>query len=196
MTSIAIYCGSKSGHRPEHAGLAQATGAWLAQHQVRLVFGGGRVGLMGILADAVLAGGGEVMGVIPKGLDEREVAHTGLTQLVVVDNMHDRKQRMADEADAFLVLPGSIGTMDEFFEIWTWRQLGIHRKPIGLLNAGGYYDHLLHLMSHIQSEGFMGEETTRLVCVDHDVTRLLATLLDQIAQGPGELPSWQQLVAP
>jgi len=151
---------------------------------------------MGILADAVLAGGGEVMGVIPKGLDEREVAHTGLTQLVVVDNMHDRKQRMADEADAFLVLPGSIGTMDEFFEIWTWRQLGIHRKPIGLLNAGGYYDHLLHLMNHIQSEGFMGEETTRLVAVDHDVPRLLATLLDQIAQGPGEPPSWQQLVAP
>lgn len=196
MTSIAIYCGSKPGHRPEHAELARQTGRALAREGVRLVFGGGRVGLMGILADAVLAEGGEVLGVIPKGLDEREVAHTGLTELVVVDSMHLRKQRMAEEADAFLVLPGSIGTLDEFFEIWTWRQLGIHGKPIGVLNAQGYYDHLLQLIAHIQSEGFMGEETTRLVRVGDAVEPLLAQLLADLSGGGAQTPNWQQLLAP
>ena len=182
MTSIAIYCGSKSGHRPEHAGLAQATGAWLAQHQVRLVFGGGRVGLMGILADAVLAGGGEVMGVIPKGLDEREVAHTGLTQLVVVDNMHDRKRLMAERADAFLALPGGIGTFEELFEVWTWRQLGYHRKPIGLLNAGGYYDTLLDFMRHTVEQGFLNAPQLDQVYVETAPELMLDTLRQQATQ--------------
>ena len=154
-TSLCVYCGSSAGKHPEYAEQARAFGAEMAKRGIALVYGGGNVGLMGIVADAVLAGGGKVVGVIPRQLVEREVAHKGLTELVVVDTMHQRKTRMFELSDAFVALPGGFGTMDEMFEMLTWAQLGLHRHPCAFLDVRGYYRDLRTMMDHMVVEGFV-----------------------------------------
>ena len=175
--SICVYCGSRPGNQPEFAALATQVGTWIGAHGGQLVYGGGRNGLMGVVADATLAAGGRVIGVIPKALVEKEWAHNGCTELHIVETMHDRKRIMAEHADAFLALPGGIGTLEEFFEVWTWRQLGYHDKPIGLLNMAGYYDHLLAFLHASVRDGFMNEWLMDLVSTDSSATALLETLV-------------------
>ena len=150
---------------------------WIGQNGGQLVYGGGRNGLMGILADATLAAGGRVVGVIPKALVEREWAHDDCTELHIVDSMHDRKRIMAEQADAFLALPGGIGTLEEFFEVWTWRQLGYHHKPVGLLNLDGYYDSLLAFLATAVGTGFMSDALMKLIQTGTDVLPLLPDLV-------------------
>jgi hypothetical protein len=174
MKRICVFCGSSVGGRPGYAALARAVGSELAGRGIGVVFGGGRVGLMGALADAALAAGGEVIGVIPVALVEREIAHAGLTEIHHVKSMHERKAMMADLADAFLALPGGVGTLEELFEIWTWAQLGHHRKPVGLLNVESYFDPLLAFLDQQCREGFMRREHRDMLVVDDDPQRVLA----------------------
>jgi uncharacterized protein (TIGR00730 family) len=175
--SLCVYCGSRSGTTPAFQEVAAEVGRWIGQHRGQLVYGGGNNGLMGILADAVLSAGGRVVGVIPQALVEREWAKRDCTELHVVDNMHQRKSMMAERADAFLALPGGIGTFEEFFEAWTWRQLGYHGKPIGLLNTGGYYDPLLDFLGRSVQHGFMSDWQMDLLTVGSEPQALLATLV-------------------
>lgn len=175
--SLCVYCGSRSGSTPAFAGLAKRVGTWIGYNGGQLVYGGGRNGLMGILADSTLDAGGRVIGVIPKALVEKEWAHQGCTELHIVDNMHDRKRIMADHADAFLTLPGGIGTFEEFFEVWTWRQLGYHHKPVGLLNLDGYYDGLLAFLATAVGTGFMSDKLMNLIQTGNDVVPLLPNLV-------------------
>ncbi|MCB2037426.1 MAG: TIGR00730 family Rossman fold protein [Burkholderiaceae bacterium] len=161
--SVCVYCGSRPGADPAFAEVADQVGRWIGAHGGQLVYGGGRSGLMGVVADATLAAGGRVVGVIPRALVEREHAHRGCTELLIVDTMHERKRLMAERADAFLALPGGIGTFEEFFEAWTWRQLGYHDKPIGLLNQNGYYDALLRFVGDSMAGGFMDGSQMRLI---------------------------------
>ncbi len=154
LSSICVYCGSNKGGDPAYAAEAARLGGLMAEAGVRLVFGGGRVGIMGILADAVLAGGGEVTGIIPKHLSRVEVAHAELTEIIVTDSMHSRKQKMFERSDGFAVLPGGLGTLDETFEIITWKQLGLHDKPIVLVDSGGFWRPLLDLVDHVIDQGF------------------------------------------
>lgn len=154
-TTLCVYCGSSSGAHPDYAALARAFGTEMANRGLALVYGGGNVGLMGTLADAVLAAGGRVIGVIPRQLVEREVAHPGLTEMHVVETMHQRKTRMYELSDAFVALPGGFGTMDEMFEMLTWAQLGLHRYPCAFLDVRGYYAGLRTLVAHMVSEGFV-----------------------------------------
>src|SRR6186713_2170638 len=158
MMRVCVFAGSSSGSRPEYRTAAEDLGRELAARGIELVYGGAHVGLMGGVADAVLAGGGRVTGVIPKALVEKEVAHRGLTDLRIVTSMHERKALMADLSDAFVALPGGWGTLDEMFEILTWAQLGLHRKPCGLLNVCGYFDGLLAFAAHSVAEGFVRPE--------------------------------------
>ncbi len=174
--SVCVYCGSSSGGRQEYADAARALGALLARRRIRLVFGGGSVGLMGIVADAVLDGGGEVTGVIPHRLRTAELAHEGVTEMIAVDSMHARKQRMVELADAFIAMPGGIGTMDELFETWTWLQLGIHSKPVGLLNVADYYDPLIAFLRQMSDHGFIRPAHLDSLQVDRDAERLLERL--------------------
>ena len=155
VTSLCVYCGSSSGSHPEYAEHARQFGSEMAKRGITLVYGGGKVGLMGTLADAVLAGGGKVTGVIPRQLVELEVAHPGLSDLVVVETMHQRKTRMYELSDAFVALPGGFGTMDEMFEMLTWAQLGLHRYPCAFLDVRGYYSQLRAMMDHMVNEGFV-----------------------------------------
>jgi len=173
---ICVFCGSSAGENPAYAAVARELGRTLADRGIGVVFGGGKVGLMGVLADAALAAGGEVIGVIPDALVAREIAHTGLSKLHVVRSMHERKTLMADLASAFIALPGGYGTFEEFFEAVTWTQLGIHHKPCGLLNIDGYYDPLLALIEHAVSDGFIREENRALVLDAPDIATLLAKL--------------------
>ena len=182
--SLCVYCGSRPGNHPEFAALAREVGTWVGQRGGRLVYGGGHNGLMGILADAALAAGAQVIGVIPKALVEKEWAHTGCTELHIVDNMHDRKRIMAENADAFLALPGGIGTLEEFFEVWTWRQLGYHDKPVGLLNLNGFYDSLLVFLNSAVASGFMNEWQMGLIR-NSDNPQLL---LEELVQAAGTAP--------
>jgi uncharacterized protein (TIGR00730 family) len=175
--SICVYCGSRAGLQPAWAEQAQLVGRWIAEHGGQLVYGGGRNGLMGIVADATLAAGGRVIGVIPKALVEKEFAHSGCNELHVVETMHERKRMMADRADAFLALPGGIGTLEEFFEVWTWRQLGYHDKPVGLLNHRGYYDDLLKFLGQVVGEQFMGPWQMDLITVHPEAKHLLRHLV-------------------
>lgn len=175
--SLCVYCGSRTGNTPAFADLARRVGVWIGQNGGQLVYGGGRNGLMGILADATLAAGGRVVGVIPKALVEREWAHDDCTELHIVDSMHDRKRIMAEQADAFLALPGGIGTLEEFFEVWTWRQLGYHHKPVGLLNLDGYYDSLLAFLATAVGTGFMSDALMKLIQTGTDVLPLLPDLV-------------------
>ena len=171
--SVCVYCGSSTGERPEYANAARELGTLLAKRKIRLIFGGGSVGLMGVLADAALDGGGHVTGVIPHGLRTAELAHEGVTEMIEVDSMHDRKQRMLELSDAFIALPGGIGTMDELFETWTWLQLGIHVKPVGLLNVGGYYDPLIAFLRRMSRHGFLRTEHLESLLIDVDALRLI-----------------------
>ena len=155
MKSLGVFCGSKSGADPAYLSAAHATGRMVAQIGLTLVYGGGKVGLMGAVADAALTEGGHVVGVMPRSLVEKEIAHAGLSTLHVVETMHERKLKMAELSDGFLALPGGAGTLEEIFEQWTWAQLGIHAKPCGLLNVRGYFDPLLRLIEHMTAEGFM-----------------------------------------
>jgi hypothetical protein len=173
MKSICVFCGSSAGTRPVYAEAARATGRLLAERGIGLVYGGGNVGLMGEVADAVLAAGGEVTGVIPRALMEREVGHRGLTTLHVVGSMHERKALMVDLADGFVALPGGYGTLDELCEALTWSQLGIHAKPCGVLNVDGYFDALLALFDHATREGFVRPAHRELVLQSSDPAALL-----------------------
>jgi len=174
--SLCVYCGSRPGERPAFADAARTLGTLLGRSGGQLVYGGGRVGLMGIAADATLAAGGRVVGVIPEALMRREVGHAGLDELHVVPTMHARKQMMAERADAFVALPGGIGTLEELFEVWTWRQIGYHDKPIGLLDVGGYFRPLLDVLDRCVTEGFLDPATRAMPLVDDDPGRLLARL--------------------
>lgn len=175
--SLCVYCGSKPGVNPLYAQAAVTVGRWIAAHCGQLVYGGGSGGLMGILAEATLAAGGSVVGIIPKALVEKEWAHHGCTELHIVDNMHDRKRMMAERADAFVALPGGIGTLEELFEVWTWRQLGYHDKPIGLLNTDGYYDGLLAFLHHSVESQFMGSWQMGLIHANAAAEPLLCDLV-------------------
>ncbi|QBM28842.1 MULTISPECIES: TIGR00730 family Rossman fold protein [Hydrogenophaga] len=175
--SLCVYCGSRPGANPAYAQVARSVGEWIGRHGGQLVYGGGHNGLMGLLADATLAAGGRVVGIIPKALVEREWAHKGCSELHVVDTMHERKRMMAERADAFLALPGGIGTFEEFFEVWTWRQLGYHDKPVGLLNVDGYYDGLLGFMQTGVDQQFMGPWQMELIRVGSDWQQLLPELV-------------------
>jgi uncharacterized protein (TIGR00730 family) len=175
--SICVYCGSRPGHDAVFAATAAEIGHWIGHHCGQLVYGGGRNGLMGVVADAALAAGGRVTGVIPRSLAEREHAHRGCTELIMVETMHERKRIMAERADAFIALPGGLGTFEELFETWTWRQLGYHDKPLGLLNQGGYYDALIALARHSVRNGFMDSSQMRLIDVDTQWQPLLQRLI-------------------
>lgn len=182
--SICVYLGSKPGHDPRFAELAQEVGTWIGQHGGQLVYGGGRNGLMGLIADSTRAAGGRVIGVIPSALVEREWAHEGCDELHVVDTMHERKRMMMDRADAFLALPGGIGTFEELFEVWAWRQLGYHDKPIGILSSRGYYDRMMDFMREVVREGFMGEWQMDLVQVGDAPPALLRDLVQSAGLAP------------
>lgn len=171
--SLCVYCGSREGASPAFARAATAIGEGIARRGWQLVYGGGRAGLMGRVADAALAAGGQVVGVIPRTLMEREVGHAGLTELHVVDTMHQRKRLMAERSDAFIALPGGIGTFEELFEVWTWRQLGYHDKPVGLLNVEGYYDALLGFLGQTVTGGFVSPQQHALLEVSVDPGALL-----------------------
>lgn len=174
--SVCVYCGSRSGSDSLYTLAARQTGQAIGQRGWQLVYGGGRVGLMGSVADAVLASGGRAVGVIPQKLREREVGHTGLSEIHIVDTMHQRKQMMAERADVFLALPGGIGTLEELFEVWTWRQIGYHDQPIGLLNVGGFYDGLLAFLRHAVSSGFLEQAQLDKLHVGTDADELLGRL--------------------
>jgi uncharacterized protein (TIGR00730 family) len=176
LGSVAVYCGSSLGSDPAFAGAARSLGRMLAQRQIRLVYGGGQVGLMGAVADAVLENGGQVHGVITKALLAKEVGHRGLTELVVVGSMHERKAAMADAADAFIMLPGGFGTFDEFFEVLTWTQLGIHAKPCGILDVAGYFGPLRTLLDGAVAAGFVRPAHRDMIIVDDDPGALLGQL--------------------
>ncbi len=177
MRRLCVFCGSSAGGRPEYTEAARQFGGFMAQHGLGLVYGGGHVGLMGVLADAVLQGGGEVIGVIPQALVDRELAHAGLSELRVVGSMHQRKALMADLADGFAALPGGYGTGDELFEILTWAQLGLHTRPIGLLNTAGYFDALLAWLDRMVAEQFLRPEHRRLLLTAENSEALLNLLL-------------------
>ncbi|HEY0065489.1 MAG TPA: TIGR00730 family Rossman fold protein [Telluria sp.] len=176
MKSIAVYCGANAGANEVYADAARALGRALAANKIALVYGGGNVGLMGIIADAVLAAGGEVRGVIPQQLVDRELAHPGLTELFIVKDMHERKALMAQLAEGFIAMPGGMGTLEELFEMLTWSQLGIHSKPIGLLNVDGFYDQLVGFLAHAATEGFIQARHAGLLKLSADPASLIALL--------------------
>lgn len=176
MRWVCVYTGSSPGAGDSYRAAAVQFAEALAQHELGLVFGGARVGLMGALADAVMARGGQVIGVIPKMLLDLEVAHHGVTDLQIVESMHARKARMAELSDAFVALPGGYGTMEEIFEMMTWRQLALHAKPMGLLNTSGYFDHLMAFLDHMVGEQFLRPSCRRSLEADGDPARLLAKL--------------------
>lgn len=169
MRSVAIFCGSSAGVDPVYAEKAKQVGRFLAEHHVSLVYGGGSVGLMGIVADATLAAGGEVIGVIPQALLDGELGHKNLTHLHVVANMHERKQKMADLADAFIALPGGPGTLEEIFEQWTWGQLGFHQKPCAFYNVNNYYQHLAAFIQTMQQSGFLKPAHAQMITFSDDL---------------------------
>jgi uncharacterized protein (TIGR00730 family) len=178
MRRVCVYCGSSAGFNPVYRSAAVELGTLLAAEKIALVYGGGNIGLMGALADAALAGGGEVIGIIPHHLIALEVGHRRLTSLIAVDSMHARKHQMADLADGFIALPGGIGTAEELLEVLTWLQLGIHAKPVGLLNIHGYFDHLLQFLAHMEQCGFLKRAHREMLIVDRDPGRLLDQLRD------------------
>jgi uncharacterized protein (TIGR00730 family) len=186
-SAICVFCGSSSGAKEAYAAAARDLGRKLAAGGIRLIYGGGHVGLMGTLADETLRAGGQVVGVIPRHLAQKELAHQNLSELIVVQSMHERKQRMADLADAFVALPGGIGTFEELLEIMTWAQLGLHAKPIGILDVAGYYRPLVALLENSVREGFLRSEHLRGIVVAADA----GELLERLAQTrPPHVPKW------
>lgn len=185
--AVAVFCGSSMGTRPDYLRVASALGETLAVRGITLVYGGASVGLMGAVADAALAAGGSVVGVIPEALSAKEIEHRGLTELHVVGSMHARKEMMAARADAFIALPGGLGTLEELFEVWTWAMLGYHTKPCSLLDVGGYYDRLAGFLDHAVTEGFVRESYRRMLLVHDDP----GALLDAIAAyEPPRVAKW------
>jgi len=176
MKTLAVYCGAAHGVNPVYADAARLLARAMVDHNISLVYGGGKVGLMGVIADEVLRLGGEATGVIPRALVEREVGHAGLTRLFVVKDMHERKAMMADLAEGFIAMPGGMGTLEELFEMVTWAQLGIHAKPIGLLNVNGFYDGLRAFVGHQVAEGFVRPEHENLMIADSDPDLLIQRL--------------------
>jgi uncharacterized protein (TIGR00730 family) len=185
LKSVCVFCGASPGARPIYREAAENLGRSLAKRGLTLVYGGGAVGLMGVVADAALAAGGEVIGIIPQSLERAEIGHKGLTRLEVVDGMHARKARMAALADAFISLPGGLGTLEEMFEVWTWGQLGYHAKPLGLLEVDGFYARLTDFLDHLVAERFVREPHRAML----QVGELPTELLDRLA-------AWQPTVAP
>ena len=173
MKSVCVFCGSSPGHDPKYAEAAQLLGRTLAARGLALVYGGGATGLMGLVADAALGAGGQVTGIIPRGLERRELAHRGLTRLEVVGSMHERKARMAALAEGFVALPGGMGTLEELAEILTWAQLGLHARPVGLLDVGGYYEPLVAFFDRAVAAGFLRPEHRRLLAVEREPGPLL-----------------------
>ena len=176
MKTLAVYCGAAHGANPVYADAARALAHAMVEHNIALVYGGGKVGLMGVIADEVLRLGGEATGVIPRALVEREVGHAGLTRLFVVKDMHERKAMMSDLSEGFIAMPGGMGTLEELFEMVTWSQLGIHAKPIGLLNVNGFYDGLRAFVRHQVVEGFVRPEHEGLMLADSDPLELIRRL--------------------
>jgi uncharacterized protein (TIGR00730 family) len=176
MKRVCVFCGSSVGNHRDYVDYAEALGRLLAAKQIGLVYGGGNVGLMGVIADAAIAAGGEVIGVIPQSLKDREIAHTGVRDLRVVDSMHTRKAIMADLSDAFIAMPGGVGTFEEIFEAITWTQLGVHRKPCGFLNVAGFYSPLVAFIDQAVSEGFIKPIHRQMLVVDDNPERLIETL--------------------
>ncbi|CTQ42896.1 MULTISPECIES: TIGR00730 family Rossman fold protein [Stappiaceae] len=187
MKSICVFCGSSYGALEAYADIARETGRAIAEQGYTLVYGGAKVGLMGTVADAALAAGGKVIGVLPRSLQDKEIGHEGLSELHLVDSMHERKAMMADLSDAFIALPGGVGTLEEIFEVWTWGQLGYHKKPCGFLNAEGYYDHLIAFLDHQTEQGFTKQ-------VMRDMAQIASSPLDMIRQfenyTPPSAPKW------
>jgi uncharacterized protein (TIGR00730 family) len=181
--SICVYCGSRLGNSPAYAEAARQIGQAIGERGWRLVYGGGKVGLMGTVADAALAAGAQVLGVMPEHLVRLEVSHLGLTELKVVQTMHERKQIMAESADAFIALPGGIGTLEELYEVWTWRHLDYHRKPIALLDTEGYYQPLLDFMAHAHHSGFVSDSQVQVPLVHQQPADLLEGLAQALAPG-------------
>lgn len=193
MKSVSVFCGSSAGAHPSYAATARRLGEALVEHGLTLVYGGASVGLMGILADTVLQHGGRVIGVLPAFMNGRERAHPGLSELCIVESMHERKAMMAERADAFVALPGGFGTLEEIFEVFTWAQLGLHSKPCALLDVDGYYEHLERFLDHATGEGFVKPSFRSLLIKESDPVRLLLRLRDyQPPQIPRLLRSPQE----
>jgi uncharacterized protein (TIGR00730 family) len=191
--SVCVYCGSRHGTQPAYGVAAHGLGTAIGSRGWQLVYGGGKVGLMGVVADATLAAGGRVVGVIPESLQKLEVGHQGLSELHVVPTMHVRKQMMAQRADVFIALPGGIGTLEELYEVWTWRQLGYHDQPIGLLNVQGYYDALLRFMAHTVNEGFLSSAQLRNLHVGTDPQALLVDLASRVVGDTGQVDDYSRV---
>ncbi|MEM7166741.1 MAG: TIGR00730 family Rossman fold protein [Planctomycetota bacterium] len=187
MKRVCVFCGANPGSNPAYVEAASALGAGIAERGLELVYGGGSVGMMGVVADAALAAGGRAIGVIPRGLATKELAHQGLTEQHIVANMHERKAMMSELADAFIALPGGFGTLEELFEVTTWAQLGIHRKPVAVLNIAGYYDALVAMIDTARDQEFIGDDYRQLLLDDNDGERLLKRLAEY--QSPN-LPTW------
>ena len=187
LKSVCVFCGASPGARPIYHEDAAQLGRHIAERGLTLVYGGGAVGLMGVVADAALAAGGEVIGIIPQSLERAEIGHKGLTRLEVVDGMHARKARMAELADAFIALPGGLGTLEELFEVWTWGQLGYHAKPLGLLEVDGFYARLTDFLDHLVAERFVREQHRAILQVSASPAELLARL---DAWQPTAVPKW------
>ncbi len=176
LKNIAVFCGSKTGVDPDFEAVSRELGTLMAKRDIGLVYGGASIGLMGVVADACMAAGGRVCGVIPEKIADYEIAHTKLTELHIVDSMHERKALMADLSDAFIAAPGGIGTNEEIFEMWTWLQLGFHEKSCSFLNINGYYDHLLQFVQNQVDQGFLNQQHLDMVLVENDPGRLLDAL--------------------
>jgi uncharacterized protein (TIGR00730 family) len=189
--SLCVFCGSRTGSHPALQRAAEQVGQWIGAHRGQLVYGGGNNGLMGVLADAALRSGARVVGVIPQSMVEREWAKRDCTELHIVENMHQRKALMAERADAFLALPGGIGTFEEFFEVWTWRQLRFHDKPIGLLDTDGYYQGLIAFARHAVAQGFMSDWQLELLTVGREPAALLAQLVQDAGMRAGRMDTSQ-----
>lgn len=186
--SVCVYCGSRPGESADFARAATAVGQWIGSHGGQLVYGGGRSGLMGTVAEATRLAGGRVVGVIPQALVDKELANRQCDELHIVQTMHERKAMMAERSNAFLALPGGIGTFEELFEVWTWRQLGYHDKPLGLLNVGGYYDGLLAFLQSSVTSGFMGNWQMDLLHTAADSDALLRTLVEAAGLSQEQIP--------
>ncbi|MEA5405023.1 TIGR00730 family Rossman fold protein [Arcicella sp. DC2W] len=183
MKNVLVYCGSSFGRNEIYKSTAKNLGEVLAKQSLRLIYGGGSGGLMGVVADAVLENSGEVTGIIPSFMEEWEVQHKGLTECIVVDSMHVRKQLMAEKADAVIALPGGWGTLDELFEILTWRQIGLHKMPIGLLNTNGFYDDLIVMLNKMVTEGFVREANAKFLIIDDNIDSLIEKLRNDSHEG-------------
>ncbi len=181
MKRLCVFCGANSGHDPRYMKAAAALGRSIAQAGLGLVYGGASIGLMGAVADAALAEGGEVIGVIPQTLVAREVAHHGLSDLRIVTSMHERKALMADLSDGFIALPGGVGTLEELFEVWTWSHLGLHRKPCGLLDVAGFYSGLGRFIDHVQQEGFLRDGVRDMLLMAENPTQMIAAMRAYVA---------------